>query len=462
VQSASASVYVYGPARGRRLRSNLLRVSYDLTIAAHERPERDMLEAWAREKGLDVVAADDSQSFTLQRHGAGEAGYVCEVWGPDPAEPEDFAEELAEACLLPKWMLQVSVPYSLPKANQTLARSLARHLAESTAGAAFDPQEDKLIWPRGKQNRTPSRTGEVETSVLRLDWFVRPSRWRAAADELVPLIARRAPEALPTRYGSWEPPPHRFHRSDPEPFTKFVGESEDGDGFWYASRPSFGGSFFAPYAHTYAKGEDERFRVGQMEVSFDANLVAADGRWLESVVDLFVKGAERLGAFFAAAQVEPGWTVSRNNRLWATAASMGQGEHFLRGRLWQGLPPVPMWLSWYGTPYRDLVREALRTEPEPPPTPKKPPLRRLIAGDGRPAAPRAVIEERDSGILVRLTELPAPRLSLPRLPLPDELIYRERPPLEYPGGGRGSNPAQPEDRAQTIPRLDDEVGSDQQ
>ncbi|HSD09649.1 MAG TPA: hypothetical protein VLF14_01595 [Candidatus Binatia bacterium] len=429
-------------------------MSYDLTIAAHEKPEREMVEAWARENGLEVVAADDGRSFTLERPGKGEAGYVCEVWGPDPAEAEDFAEELAGACLLPSWMLQVSVPYSVPKANQALARSLARHLAQSTSGAAFDPQAEKLLWPRGKQNRTPSRPTETETSVLRLDWFVAPSRWRDTTEQFVPLIATRAPEALPMRYGSWEPPPHRFDRSNPEPFAKYLAESEDGDGFWYASRPSFGGSFHAPWADKYAKGEDERFRVGRLEVSFDANLVAADERWRESIVALFARGAELFGAFFAAAQVEPGWIVTRNNRLFARADSIGQGEHFLRGRLWQGLPPVPVWLSWYGGPYRDLVRDALQRGVETETGSKQGRLRRILDRAEQPNTAKAVVEERATGILVRLSEGPAPRTSLQRLPLPDELTYRERRAIEYPGGGRRSDPAQPEDRARVIPSLE--------
>jgi hypothetical protein len=428
-------------------------VSYDLTIAAHDWPGTETLENWARENNLEVVAATDGKSFTLQHPGRGDAGYVCEVWGPDPAEAEDFGEELAEACLAPRWMLQVSVPYSMPKANFARARSLARHLAQCTNGAAFDPQEDRLLWPRGKQKRTPSRAGEQATSMLEIDWFVAPSRWRAAVEALVPLVTRRCPEALPTRYGNYEPPPHRFDRSDPEPFVRYVAESEDGDGFWYASRPSFGGPFLAPHADKYASDEDDQYRVGRLQISFDANLIAADERWREALVELFVRGAELFSAFFAAAQVEPGWTVSRNNRPFVQAASIGEGESFLRGGLWQGLPPVPLWLSWYGGPYRALIGEAVRGQVQPPTSKPKPFLRRLIDRGGEQDM-NCVVDERERGIFVRLSAIPEPRRALPRLTLPAELTYRERRAVEYPGGGRGWEPAAPEDRASVIPPLD--------
>lgn len=392
----------------------------------------------------------------VQRPGRGDSGNVAEVWGPDPAEPEDFEEVLAEACLSPRWMLQVSMPYSVPKANIAHGRSLARYLAEHSEGAAFDPQEDRLLWPRGKQKRTPARAGEEETSMLTLEWFVAPSRWHAAAENIVPLLVRRCPEALPTRFGAWEPPPHRFDRADPAAFVDFVASSEDGDGFWYASRPSFGGSFTAPHADKYTSGEDERFRIGQIEVSFDGRLIFSDERWREAVVELFARGAEVFRAFFAAAQVEPGWTVSRNNRPFAQAASVQESEHFLRGRLWQGLPPVPVWLSWYGDPYRELVREALQGEADRPVVrERKPLLKRLTRRDADISLPgQAEVEERDTGISVRLAREPLARPQLPRLKLPPELTYRERRAIEYPGGGRGSDPAQPEDRAAVIPDLE--------
>jgi hypothetical protein len=435
-------------------------VSYDLTIATHDWPGTEILDDWARENRLEVVTATDGKSFAFQQTGRGDAGYAFEVWGPDPAEPEDFVEELAEACLAPRWMLQVSVPYSVPKVNFARARSLARHIAASTNGAAFDGQEDRLLWPRGKQKRTPSRAGEQKTSMLEIDWFVAPSRWRAAVEALIPLITRRCSEALPTRYGNYEPPPHRFDRAEPEPFVRYIAESEDGDGFWYASRPSFGGSFLAPHADKYASGEDDQYRVGRLELSFDANLIAADQRWREALVELFVRGAEVFGAFFAAAQVEPGWIVSRNNRPFVLAASVGEGEHFLRGYLWQGLPPVPLWLSWYGDPYRALVNEAVRGQPQSPPSEAKPSRRRLIGGRDEQETPSVEVDERERGIFVRLSDAPQPRRALPRLTLPVELTYRERQAVEYPGGGRGWEPAGPEDRASVIPALNPEDDTD--
>jgi hypothetical protein len=95
--------------------------------------------------------------------------------------------------------------------------------------------------------------------------------------------------------------------------------------------------------------------------------------------------------------------------------------------LWQGLSPVPMWLSWFGGPYRDLVAPHLEGE------------------GGR----------RDAGVLLRLGTEPRPAGELPAWPLPQQLTYRYRPSHgEGEDGTIKSDHAKPEDQAPTIPPLD--------
>ncbi|MDH4178334.1 MAG: hypothetical protein OEW31_02875 [Thermoleophilia bacterium] len=420
-------------------------MSYDLLVATHDRVDRSAIERWAADSGLRVFD-DDGRSLALVRDARGQAEVVCEIWGPEPAEAEDFDERLASACLAPRWLLQVSVPYPAAKARLATARSLARFLAEEGGGAAFDPQVEALIWP--KRKRRVAQVAEEKTALVRLEWFVAPPRWRRAAAELVPLLARRVPEALPRRYGATEPPAHTFDPATPERFTAFLLDGPDGAGFWYASRPAVDGSFLVPGVPALPAG-DAAFAVGRLGVSFHGGVVESDERWREAVAGLLVHGAVAFGAFFACAQVEPGWVVTRANRAFAPAEALLGREHVLRGRAWQGLPPVPMWLAWYGAPYSELVRDALVGEW---PGADESWWRR--ARRGRAEAPTPSIDERADGIAVRLAEAPLPAAGLPRPPLPAELVYRARPTGDEPGGGRVLHAARPEDRARVIPELD--------
>ena len=432
-------------------------MSYDLTIATSEEPSRQQIEAWAAEKGLVVNMEDGASSLIIEKSTGRGDRFVCNVDGPHSAEPDDFADEVAAACLAPRWMMQVSVPYSSAKVNFSHARSLARFLAEQNQGAAYDPQEDALIWPRGSGKRVPARTESEVTSSISLEWFLPPSRWDSAPERMLRAVRRLCPEALPTRYGQWEPLQHRFDPKRPDEFVRFVLETEDGDAFWFASRPSFGGSCFAPHAEKYAQPDEEPQRIAHLELDFDGGVIASDARWCDAVVDLFVTVAAETGAFFAAAQVEPGWIVSRNNRLSADAGT-DSGEHFLRRRLWQGLPPVPVWLSWFGEPYRPLVADLLTQDSLERSIsvagPRAGLIRRLVDRSDAPLPVEPNVVERDEGLFLRLSNEPRPRAELPDLPIPVELTYRARPDVVHRDGSRESNPAQPEDRARLIPVLD--------
>jgi hypothetical protein len=148
--------------------------------------------------------------------------------------------------------------------------------------------------------------------------------------------------------------------------------------------------------------------------------------------------------------------VTTNNRLYSTMETMRQGgEHVLRGMLWQGLPPVPAWLSWYGEPYRELVAPHLTEEAfgRSAALDRAKGLRRVLR---RATAPTVEphLEQRGEGLFVRLGVEPRPVGELGGWPLPSALTYRHRPPfIEGPGGSISSDPAQPGDEAQVIPPL---------
>jgi hypothetical protein len=411
-------------------------LSYDLEIGTHREPTREQVEAWAAEKAL-TVDADGLLVSDGSRH-------LFSLDGPVAAEPDDFAEPLAAACLAPRWMVTVNVPYSGPKRAISLARALARQLAEANEGAAYDPQEDALIWPRGTPKRVTALTGEEKTSRVELEWFVTPGRWPEAPEAMLRVLRRHCREALPARYGRVEPPPHRFDPDDPAAFVRFVLDDNDGDGFWFSGRPSFGGRWHAAHDDADVEPAEERYRVARLGIDFDGRVLAKDARWRAAVIDLFTAMAAELGAFFAAAQVETGWTVRKGNRPYASFDTFRRGgEHILRGSLWQGLPPVPLWLSWYGPPYRELVTPHMVEFSRPAG------LRRLL---GRARQDEARVDTRGGGLLVQLGEMPRPARELGGWPIPEALTYRARPPIVTRNSITG-DPAQPEDAASVIPPL---------
>jgi hypothetical protein len=136
------------------------------------------------------------------------------------------------------------------------------------------------------------------------------------------------------------------------------------------------------------------------------------------VVELFVAASERLTPIYAAAQVRRGWIASANNRLWADGRT--ESGEVLTGRNghWHGLPSMPMWLNWFGEPYKDVVAPHLAAL-----TPAKPSiLRRLLDGPVEPVTPHA--EHRRNGLFVRLGDHPRAAKQLGTWPIPSDLLRR--------------------------------------
>ena len=328
-------------------------MSYDVEVATHDQP--------------DAIEAPDGVTID----------------GPFAAEVDDLAESLAAAVLAPRWLVTVSAPSRDP------ARKLARKLAKVHDGAAYDPQEDAVFYPRGTPKRVASQK-PAKTSIVRLEWFVPADRWPDAAATLVQTVTRRCPEALPTRYGNFEPLQERF--DEPEAFVRFL---EAGQAFWFASRPSFGG-----HADPPENGP------GELGLDFDWRVLEADPRWREAIAGLFAGLASALGAVYAEGWVEPGWYVSRTNRL-SIAAGRKTREPALTRGAFPGLPAQPAWLTWFGGEYCEPVAAALDGVG---------PLRKSLV---RKAVTPAVTRH-DGGLCVRLGE--QPRAKLPALPLPAELL----------------------------------------
>jgi hypothetical protein len=248
------------------------RVSYDVDVASHDRPE------------------------------PGEPPDGVMIDGPFEVEPADLDEALAAAVLAPRWLLQVS-------GDRDGARRLGREIAERHGGAAYDRQEDAVFFPRGTPKRVPAGKAE-KTSIVRLEWTL--AEWEPAPAALIAALTRHAREGLPRRYDDVEPPQHRFE--NPAAFAAFA---RDHDAFWFASRPFFGG---------YSSPERQR-----LIVQLDRRVISADERWREAVVGLFAAVAETAGATGAEAYAERNWLVSANNRLSMYAGDLEKDN---RGPTW--------------------------------------------------------------------------------------------------------------------------------
>src|ERR1700742_4890101 len=259
-------------------------MSYDLQIGIPDLLPPSVVQEWAARRGLRV----EGQNSIYDAE-----GWLFDLGHPLPMEPEEFAEEYEAARLGLRW--QLGITSSFAREHVELALSVAQAVAEATGGAAFDYQAGCLLWPEGAMHPEDLMEGPHPTvRRLNLMWAVPARHWAHAGGR-----GPAAPGAFTPEYGTWHGPPF------------------------------FGGRWAPPAPD-----------VGVIELDMDADAIAP-----EDAVELFATLARDLKAFFAAAQVEPGWTV-RDGRLHGIAEEWHQRRQpVLRGRTWRGLPPVPVWLS---------------------------------------------------------------------------------------------------------------------
>jgi hypothetical protein len=324
----------------RSLRGNMRWVSYDLMVYTRNSSTMDDLAALVRRgAGLDVDAVGD-RHVTVVR--CVRRRYSFTVDGPDALEPEDVPAPVAGVVLAPRHLWSVMVEGSATT-EVTHAVRFARRLADALDGAVEDHQTGE-VWSRSSSRKVsrPDRSERVSTVDLR--WYCRTSD---ITDDIALLyldaVTRVLPEALPRRFGDYEPLQGKF-------------ETSGADGFVQARRDAFPMLSFVgsgPVVGGHLPGRrmfPEEFT--SLTLGFHGAALLDHG-WRDAVREVFVRLAIVLPAFFATAEVTRGHIWS-GRTMW----SDGQTEKAtvpLRYRDgWMGLPPIPVWWAWFGPAYADL------------------------------------------------------------------------------------------------------------
>lgn len=179
-------------------------VSYDLHVYAPATLGaavlRDLVAGMPR---LEVAEFDAARRWYSVVRGAVRR-YCFTVDGPFDVEAEDVPEDVTATVLDVTHVFYVTVEGSAA-ADIPHAVRFARTLAQALGGVVTDQQSGQ-IWARGGERApaTPERNERVK--VINLDWYTR--RMFVGPDcgaQYVGICRRLLPEALPRRFGEYEP-----------------------------------------------------------------------------------------------------------------------------------------------------------------------------------------------------------------------------------------------------------------
>jgi hypothetical protein len=322
-------------------------LSYDLAVFGSELPDlADAVNsegsAVTVEGALEAVRASVSL-IRQQRHGV---EHVCEIDGPLEADDADAPEDVAAALLMCRWTVQISCPSDLTKVGFKVVERVARRLADSGTGVVYDPQLDKIVWPRTPRTlRELPRRRNADVARVEIQWLVARRLDARDGHALLQTLRRICPEAVPKRFGDYEPMQGHLERDGDAAFATmwngsamlfWRGQFPCDHGFVSLSR-GWGSALSRAEreARTPILGGRKAVQVDSVSLQFWTDVVD-DHRWLALLKRVFVTITGQLGCFFAAGYCSPD-THREAVRL--------------TGRYWLGIPDADLWLVWVGAPY---------------------------------------------------------------------------------------------------------------
>jgi len=307
-------------------------MSHDLQVYAPDQLDVGALRSLVGEiSGLEIDGVDSRRSLTVVR--GVRRRYSFTVDGPARVEAEDVPVEVTGILLGARYLYSVMVEGS-SESEIPHALRFAKQLTVALNGAMLDQQTGRM-WSRSKSRtivRPPRKTRVPEVGLV---WCCLREQVPADAPELIIAAAGRyLPEALPRRFGEYEPFRGKYSETGVEGFSQA----------WRAATSSLFFSGSGPCTGEYlSAGPSEQFpdRYWSMSLTLLADPLG-EAQWRDAVRDLFTALADTLGTFYASAEV----TRDNTERVVRTLRS-GDG--------WLGLPPTPTWWSWFGSPYASVA-----------------------------------------------------------------------------------------------------------
>jgi hypothetical protein len=241
-------------------------------------------------------------------------------------------------------------PTAAPQSAHALLRRVAKSLATAGHGVVVDLQADIVTTPTGvRRYVAPARGGSL--TALEMSWFSVDAgvASREGLERVTDCLERNVPEALPVRYGEYEPPSFRYSETGRQHLIDFLAEEylKPGSlGFvvWYPKRPVLHVGLSIGVGKSPAG-----WRCHRLTLTLEASVLEQAG-WPNALHELWRRLAQTVHAFYADVRILRRYRVGA-----ATVAEFLDAErHPVCGPFWAGIPREGACAVALGQPYLSL------------------------------------------------------------------------------------------------------------
>lgn len=309
-------------------------MSYDIRIWSSQLPD------------IEELAATDASLPIAQGR-----SWLINASGPTLVEPEDVPQGIAEALPGIRHLVELTLePIGAPAAALAKLRSLAKRIATAGHGAIEDPQTGLITL--GSRVERLSALGASEDATLLSMHFWYDTGALTSADtvpEFLDLLSQHLPEALPARYGEYEPPQFRLQRDGRGHLDAFMRQHWRRFVVYYPS---------PPVAHLHLSLPEtigpsrQGYRCGHLAVEIDVDAVSQPG-WHLQVIQAWHALIRLVQPFYSDVRQLRHYSRTRG-RYWVTSTTE---RHPICSWWWSGVPTGSVYAVAIGAPYLRLWPE---------------------------------------------------------------------------------------------------------
>jgi hypothetical protein len=308
-------------------------MSYDIRVWSVKEPD------WT-----DKLSESDGWLFEDRSCVLNKATWQIVVGPALPVEDGDIPDDVIDKLPGIRYLTEINLePLGAPQSGHDLLRKIVNRMAKDSHAVVEDPQQGKILTPRGVQ-RIKKAAAEERASVFQLSWWFNesPVLQDDGLHQLVNTMEKLLPEALPKRYGRFEPPKFRYDDHGKNHFIKFLAD-EDLFVVWYPHYPVLNVNFgiysgFGPTRQGY--------RVNHISITVHASALSQPG-WNLALKRFWYGSSEVIKPFYGEVRLMSGYILKRGR-----ISQDSQTEtHPVKNGWWKGLPSPMGQAAVIGEPY---------------------------------------------------------------------------------------------------------------
>lgn len=198
-------------------------------------------------------------------------------------ETEDIPEEALTLIANLSYLTEVVLePGQAPTQARAIMNEFVKSISCQLQGVIEDSQEGSfyLYDLSGVKHTSPAKKKKARRfSLLEMSWWFNetPAEKKALLKQLIDYFESNLPEALPRRYGLYEPPQYKYLKAGKLQFIEFLDENDMV--VWYPTKPVLGIHMsFIKQAGVIEIESKAQFQTNHFSIAFDLEILKQSGK----------------------------------------------------------------------------------------------------------------------------------------------------------------------------------------